>query len=160
MLITARRARFVAIGLVLGTLGMTLAACSATVFEPLVAPSRPSPPVPPPARTGAFPSVSGSVFDRVTYSFIAASSSRYVFHDDTTFALQYVTPTFGFFEYKGQYSRADSVLTFDFDGWSVLGPWRAQGTLRGDTLIVRYNEVMILNDFEDGQYVRASSSAR
>ena len=30
----------------------------------------------------------------------------------------------------------------------------ARGTLRGDTLLLRYNRVMNMTDFEDGVYVR------
>ena len=40
------------------------------------------------------------------------------------------------------------------------GRWLAQGTIRGDTLTVSYNDAMLWNDFEDGHYVRASSRAR
>ena len=59
---------------------------------------------------------------------------------------------------SGRYSRADSVLTFAFNGWSVMGPWLARGTLHGDSLIIEYGEIMVLTDFEGGVYVRVPST--
>jgi hypothetical protein len=79
--------------------------------------------------------------------------SRYVLYQDSSFALQFSSPRSGIFEYLGRYSRADSVITFDWDGWSIAGPWGATGTLRGDSLDVKYNIIMQLSDFVDGVYV-------
>jgi hypothetical protein len=98
------------------------------------------------------------IYDRVTYSFIPGSS-RYVLYDNGTFSLQYSLAQWGLVEYKGRYSRADSLITFDWDGWSTMGPWGADGILRDDTLIVKYNLVMLLSDFEDGVYVRTSTGS-
>ena len=53
-----------------------------------------------------------------------------------------------------QEARADSVITFEFDGWSAVGAWLATGIVGGNSLIVKYNDVMIWSDFEDGVYVR------
>ena len=59
----------------------------------------------------------------------------------------------GFFEYRGHYSRADSSIVFSFDGWSIAGPWLATGIVRRDSsIVVRYNVIMQLSDFEDGVY--------
>jgi hypothetical protein len=57
--------------------------------------------------------------------------------------------------WSGRYERADSVIVFHYNAWSAAGELGARGTLRGDTLLVRYNDIMQLTDFEDGVYVRA-----
>jgi hypothetical protein len=83
-----------------------------------------------------------------------SAGSRFALYDDGTFALQFhgvqTTPM----EYRGRYTRTESVVEFDWDGWSIAGPWGATGTLRGDTLNAKYNIIMILSDFVDGEYVR------
>ena len=56
-------------------------------------------------------------------------------------------------------SRANSLLTFDFDGWGAMGPWLADGILLGDSLIVKYNDVMLWTDFEDGVYLQTIKAA-
>jgi hypothetical protein len=81
--------------------------------------------------------------------------SRYVFYEDSTFALQFYSASRGQFEYTGRVARADSVLDLRFDGASIAGPWIATGTLRGDTLSVSYNQIMVSSDFADGNYLRA-----
>ncbi len=81
-------------------------------------------------------------------------SSRYVLYDDGTFALQYSSANYPFFEYRGTYSADNTNIIFHWEGWSVAGPWGATGTLTEDYLSVRYNLIMIHSDFEDGTYVR------
>jgi hypothetical protein len=78
-----------------------------------------------------------------------------VLYDDGTFGLRY--EAYGGFEYPGSFSRADSEISFRFtdNANHPLGPWLAQGTLRGDSLTVKYNEHMRWDDFEDGIYVRS-----
>jgi hypothetical protein len=116
-----------------------------------VAPPAPAPVAPPAAPPHSGPGVS---YERVSPSFIPAAS-RYVLYDDNnTFSLQYGAPNGGS-EYPGRYVRTDSAITFQFDGWSVVGPWLAQGTIHGDSLTVKYNDVMLWTDFEDGLYVRS-----
>jgi TolB protein len=103
------------------------------VEPPVVAPPVAPPPTPPGARPGG------------TYR---SPSSRYILYEDSTFALQYshiARP------YTGRYSIADSLITLDFD--AKAGQWQATGTLRGDSLTVKYNTDMMLSDFEDGVYV-------
>jgi len=96
-----------------------------------------------------------AIYDRQTVSVIPGSS-RYVFYDEGVFSLEYIRPDGGFFEYRGHYSRADSSITFSFDGWSVAGPWLATGVVRRDSsIVVRYNVIMQLSDFEDGVYKSA-----
>jgi hypothetical protein len=70
-----------------------------------------------------------------------------------------VRPDWGFFEYLGRYSRTDSAITFDFDGWSVVGPWLASGVVAGNSLTVKYNDVMLWSDFEDGVYIRSTTGS-
>jgi hypothetical protein len=84
----------------------------------------------------------------------ASISSRYVLYDDSTFALEFVSGRFGAFVYDGRFTRTDSRITFLWKGWSLAGPWGAEGTLRGDSLSVSYNLVMQMTDFIDGTYGR------
>ena len=82
-------------------------------------------------------------------------ASRYVLYDDGTFALQYASANYPFFEYRGAYTEVNALITFEWEGWSTAGPWGATGSLSDDSLSVRYNLIMQLSDFEDGVYVRA-----
>ena len=93
-----------------------------------------------------------AVYDRQTVSVIPGSS-RYVFYGEGVFSLEYIRPDWGFFEYRGHYSRADSSIAFSFDGWSIAGPWLATGIVRPDSsIVVTYNVIMQMSDFEDGVY--------
>jgi Tol biopolymer transport system component len=112
----------------------------------------PPPPDPPPVK-GAFPPVPrGAVaYLRVIRPGDASGSlSRYLLHEDSTFALQYLTTRFGFFEYPGRYSRTGASIALQFD--ANAGQWQATGTLEEDSLVVAYNLMMRLDDFEDGVY--------
>ena len=127
--------------------------------------SQPPPPVTdPPARWEPFPQTTrpgriyrgdDSIYALFDFSHQGRLASRYVLYEDATFALQFVSPRFGFFEYAGEYAQVDSLIDFAFDGWSTAGPWEATGTLRGDSLIVEYNDVMWWSDFINGTYVRS-----
>ena len=138
----------------------SLAACageSPTAARPEVPPVVPTPATPSPPPITALPA-SGAVaiYDRQTVSVIPASS-RYVFYGEGVFSLEYTRPDWGFFEYRGHYSRADSSIAFSFDGWSIAGPWLATGIVRRDSsIVVRYNVIMQLSDFEDGVYKSAA----
>ena len=111
--------------------------------------------VPPPARV--FPPLSGPsrtfIFAReLSYSVSAYTrTSRFVLYDNGAFVLQY--PSLGEGGYRGGYQEANGVITFEWEGWSVAGPWGATGTLNGDSLTVQYNEIMQLTDFEAALYV-------
>ena len=83
--------------------------------------------------------------------------SRYALYDDGTFELQFVGAGQSF-QYLGRWTRADSLVTFDWDGWSLAGPWGATGALEGDRLVVKYNSVMMMSDFVDGAYVRSPAA--
>ena len=97
---------------------------------------------PPPDLRGA------TVYDRSSPS-MYANGSRFVLYADGTFHLQFPQG-----EYPGTYSRSDSTIAFRFVDSSVAGRWLADGIVRGDTLVVQYNDIMSLSDFENGAYVR------
>jgi|SRR5687768_3196269 len=149
-----------AIGFLLSSLSL-LASCADATRPTDPPPSPPAtapvgPPVPAPVLPPAGPPLSGPgvAYYRVSPSFSSvAVGSRFVLYNDSTFSMDYSAG----FGYPGKYSRADSEITFRFDDnanhW--LGPWLAQGTLRGDSLIVKHNDHMKLDDFEDGTYVRS-----
>ena len=113
-------------------------------------------PAPPPATT--FPPLSGPsrtfVFDRELSHRVSdyTKMSRFVLYDNGAFALQY--PSLGQGGYRGKYEDAHGVITFEWEGSSVAGPWGASGALRGDALTVQYNQMMRLDDFEDAVYMR------
>ena len=111
----------------------------------------------PPPRS--FPPLSGPsrtfVFDRELSYPVAdyTRHSRLVLYDNGAFVLQF--PSLG--EpgergYRGGYTEADGVITFEWEGWSAAGPWGATGTLQGDSLRVQYNRIMQLTDFDDAVY--------
>lgn len=79
-------------------------------------------------------------------------SSRYVLYENGAFRLQY---SYSRNEYGGSYEDTNGLITFHWQGWSKAGPWGAAGSLRDNSLTVRYNVSMHLNDFEDGVYIRA-----
>jgi hypothetical protein len=82
-------------------------------------------------------------------------ASRYLLFDDGSFALQYSSANYPFFEYRGTYQEEGGRITFEWEGWSVAGPWGATGSIAEDLLSVQYNVIMQLSDFEDGLYVRS-----
>lgn len=109
-------------------------------------------------------SASALTYERVEHTAEALAyhrtlSERYVLGEDGTFRLQSLRGRSGFSEYRGTYSRAGSVLELAFEGWSLAGRWHATGTLEGsDCLVVEYNLVMLLSDFEDGRYCRPAAT--
>ena len=122
-------------------------------------------PVTPPVPTSGFPSLTQSgqiyvapvgLYDAYAAYHGSSLPTRYVLYDDSTFTLQFLSARFGFFEYTGRYSRLNSKITFSWNGWSTAGPWGADGTLRGDSLSVTYNTIMMLTDFIDGTYIHSS----
>jgi hypothetical protein len=111
-----------------------------------------SSPAPAPAN---FPALSGPsrtfTFDHnlTTHPRDYTQMSRFVLYDNGAFALQYVSLGG---EYHGGYTESNGVITFEWEGWSIAGPWGATGTLNDGSLSVRYNEIMQLSDFEDAVY--------
>jgi hypothetical protein len=134
-----------------GALLVTLAGCKDSGLP--VEPSAPPPSEPSAPTNFPVPSSAASVYDRISPS-LYADGSRYVIYDNGTFSLQYA-----FGQYLGRYSRTDSAITFQFDGWSAMGPWLAGGTFTGDSLTVKYNDVMNWSDFEDGTYMRSTTES-
>jgi hypothetical protein len=116
--------------------------------QPLPVPA----PTAPPTRT--FPPLSGPsrtfMFDHeVAYAVRDYTKrSRIVLYDNGAFVLRYE----GIGDYRGGYTVANGVITFEWEGWSVAGPWGATGTIRGDSLTVQYNVIMQMTDFEDAVY--------
>ena len=91
------------------------------------------------------------VYERTTPEHIQGGGrSRYVLHPDGRFGLQYVSNTWGFFEYTGRHLRQGAGIRLDFD--ANAGQWWATGTVAGDSLVVEYNLDMQLSDFENGAY--------
>jgi hypothetical protein len=78
-------------------------------------------------------------------------ASRYLLYADGTFALQYASARYPFFEYLGAYSEENGLITLDFSG---DGRWDATGTIDDESLTVKYNDIMIHSDFENGVYQR------
>ena len=75
--------------------------------------------------------------------------SRFLLYDNGAFVLEYLSLGG---QYRGGYTESNGVITFEWEGWSVAGPWGATGTLRDGLLDVKYNEVMYWTDFEDAVY--------
>ena len=138
----------------------SLAACAGegpTVARPEVPHYVPAPAPPSPPPITALPASGAvAVYDRQTVSVIPGSS-RYVIYGEGVFSLEYIRPDWGFFEYRGHYSRADSSIVFSFDGWSIAGSWLATGIVsRDSSIVVKYNVIMQMSDFEDGVYRSAA----
>jgi hypothetical protein len=138
-----------------------LTACgSSGPTSPTVTPQPSSLPAPtaPPTRT--FPPLSGPsrtfVFDReLSYPVQDYTrKSSFVLYDNGGFVLRFTGPG----EYRGGYTVANGVITFEWEGWSTAGPWGATGTIRDDSLRVEYNFIMQLTDFEDAVYALVPST--
>lgn len=135
------------------------AACeSSRPTSPTVTSQAPALPSPTPPPTTTFPPLSGPsrtfVFDRELSSRVSdyTKKSRFVLYDNGAFVLQF--PSIGEGGYRGGYKGADGAIAFEWEGWNVVGPWGATGTLKGDSLTVQYNDIMLWTDFEDAVYVR------
>jgi hypothetical protein len=129
--------------------------------DPVAPPGGPPPPItygsPPP-----FPAISDAVaiyngpvglYDFFSAMHGSSLPTRYVFFRDSTFQMQFASARYGVFSYPGRYSRTEATFTFAWDGSGPGAPWGATGTLRGDTLDIRYNLNMSMSDFFDGPYV-------
>jgi hypothetical protein len=109
-----------------------------------------------PATT--FPPLSGPsrtfVFDRELMYRVSdyTKKSHFVLYENGAFVLRF--PSVGEGGYRGGYADADGVITFEWEGWNVTGPWGATGIVEGNSLTVRYNQVMQWTDFEDAVYVQ------
>jgi hypothetical protein len=77
------------------------------------------------------------------------TQSRFVLYENGRFELQY--RSIGK-DYLGTFSQSGDSITFQWEGWSLAGPWGATGEIDGDRLTVHYNEIMHLTDFDDAIY--------
>jgi len=145
-----RPARWIVAGICALT-GCGTSPISPTASRPPVTASLPTPP-PPGAPIGPliFPALTQPA--RVYQAPLLAS--RYVLYDDGDFALQFATALGPLVEYIGTYTETAGRITFMWEGWSVAGPWEADGTVTEETLTVTYNAVMVLSDFVSGAYQR------
>lgn len=125
--------------------------------ESLTTPN-PTLPVPNSTQQTTFPPASGP--SRI-FNFLIQSSypvagyttrSRYALYDNGAFSLQYADN--GGFEYRGGYTDVNGIITFKWEGWSTAGPWGATATLKGDTLTVAYNDIMLMSDFDNAVYLK------
>ena len=122
----------------------TAAIAPAPVLAPGQPPPRNFPPLSGPSRTFTFD-------HELTYRVSDYTKhSRFVLYDTGGFLLQYTSLTGD--GYRGGYTQTDGTITFDWEGWSVAGPWAATGTVTDGTLTVRYNDIMQWTDFEDAVY--------
>jgi len=83
-----------------------------------------------------------------------SNSTQYVLCADGTFLLRLQSGRWGESEYLGKYSSSDSTVTFDFAASNLAGAWNAVGKLRGDTMTVVYNDVMVMANCIGGPYLR------
>jgi hypothetical protein len=111
------------------------------------------PPFPTVANASAVYQGPENLYDPYIWYHGSRLHSRYVFFSDSTFLLQYASYRFGIFQYPGRFSRTNSNIVFFWQGASTAGPWGSVATVRGDTLDVRYGDLMIHSDFVDGRYV-------
>lgn len=95
---------------------------------------------------------SGITYDRVSPN-SNGLSERYILLSNGRFRLQFVGGPSGPFEYLGAYLDSGSTISFVFDDSS--GRWVATATIRGNCLVVEYNDNMWLSDFEHGEYCRS-----
>ena len=139
---------------------LTLGAGCGTAEIPTAPATLGPPPTPPPAPQPAAPVTppEAGPFRAFVYSAPLShavswytSGSQFRLYDNGSFTLAYPHGA-----YRGSYAEVDGVITFTWEGWSIMGPWGAIGTLQDGTLTVHYNLVMELSDFEDAAYVRAN----
>ena len=113
----------------------------------LPAPVSPAPASPVP--TPGFPPLPrpGTIYLRTNPTVLVPE--RYVLFEDSSFALQIINSPNRFLEFKGRYARQGSEIELRFDEDSR---WVATAIVGGDSLVVKYNIVMRLSDFEDGVF--------
>ena len=134
---------------------------SSAPTSPTVVPQpQPQPiPTPTPSPPRTFPPLSGPsrtfVFDHeLTYPVRDYTKrSRFILYDNGAFVLGYD----GLGDYRGGYTESNGLIRFDWEGWSVAGPWGASGTLEKRSLTIQFNFIMQLTDFEDAVYLLAPS---
>ena len=139
---------------VMAVLGVVSGCDSSTITVP-TSPSVTVVPARTPAAPSNFPPLTGPgrvfVFDHQSSYPVNSytKDSRLVLYDNGAFELQYT----GIGGYPGKYTATNGVIVFEWQGWSLAGPWGATATLSGESLTMQYNLIMQLTDFEDAVYV-------
>lgn len=154
------------LALVSASLGCSDISNAEPTYGPLPQPPAPpaAPPASPPSPVGSpppFPTVSNAsaiyvgpanLYDAFMSYHGSSVPTRYVLFSDSTFQLQFASFRFGVVTSSGRYLRTNTTINFS---WLIGGGpgWDAVGTLRGDTLDVRYSLNMQMSDFIGGAYV-------
>lgn len=131
----------------------SLGCSDAPIQPPPAPPTVPSPPIRVPPPFPAVPNASAiyvgpeNLYDAMMYDFGSSAHTRFVLFSDSTFQMQFSSFRFGVVSYDGQYSRTGTAF-----GFSLLD-WGAAGTLRGDTLEIRFGLTARNEGFLDGAYV-------
>jgi hypothetical protein len=139
-------------------LSVSCGGAGSTTPTPVTAPQAgtASPTLPPPTNLPPLSGLSRTFVFRSERSYPVRDytrNSRFILYDTGAFVLQYVSLGDYRGEYRGSYANADGVIVFSFGGGNAAGSWNATGTLTGDLLTVQYNQIMLLDDFEDAVYV-------
>lgn len=115
------------------------------VRPPAAAPPAPSnlPPLTGPSREFVFTSQPAFRVSAHT------RSSRFVLFENGAFVMEYVELGL---QYRGRWTQTNDVIVFEWEGWSAAGPWGATARVVGPSLMVTYNLIMQMTDFEDGVY--------
>jgi hypothetical protein len=119
--------------------------------EPAAPPAPDQPVSPNPTAPAPNPPATLGIYDRLTPS-VFVGTSRYVLYQDSSFALEYVAGAT--YRYPGRFTRSDSLVRFNFTVPAASEPWIANAVLRGTVLAIQYNTLMLLSDFENGEYLR------
>ena len=134
------------------------AGAAAAVYTPHPVPASPQPARP--VWNGCAPGV-GRLYGEAVPVYQASYDyqggfllSHFTLCDNGTFELAFESGRFPPFDYIGKYSQSDSAVAFNFVDSDLAGAWTATARLRGDTLIVEYNFVMMMADFVNGPYLR------
>jgi hypothetical protein len=121
-----------------------------------VAPITPALP-PPPPNSPATPADTSpdALYQRVSPLSYGTSDAYWLSSSGGNGTFQMILPDgLSLWPWAGRYTRADSVLVFRYNAWSAAGELTARGIVRGDTLVLRYDGIMQMMDFQDGVYVR------
>ena len=135
-------------------LALVVSACDGNKNTTLpTAPLSPTAP-PPPTTLPASEEATPGTYRRATPLHGGSVEESYAIDPNGRFRLQYRGAPSGLFEYLGSYSRQSTWYVFDFDDWSAAGPLQAVASFRGNCVVVEYNMVMALSDFEGGEFCR------
>lgn len=128
------------------------ASSPATATQPTAKPNPQPAPPPPPTINGP-----SALYRRTTPATYGSDAYALSLGADSAFVIIFPQGD-RYWGWAGRYERADSVVVFHYNAWSAAGDLSARATIRGDTLLLRYNSIMQMTDFEDGVYVRDRSA--